>query len=244
MLSERSAEISRNVTARFLTAGQFMHPSPGITLYIREISPAGELLDLFLADERSPDSRAIHTARKAFLVRGEVAPKLVMVDGATQDVARRDGRLSVTRFSDFTLDLAGLVSVAETGQIALNALPTRTLLSASPTALAATGADVAEMLEEGHSRLAAPLMAVAAPLIGFAALLLGGFSRFGLWRQMALGVGLLIGMQLVWTWSGSVALASATAWPLVYLAPLAGIVTAMVLLWQAQQPKRLRQALA
>jgi hypothetical protein len=36
--------------------------------------------------------------------------------------------MAVTRFSDFTLDLAGLVQVGETGQIALNALPTRALL--------------------------------------------------------------------------------------------------------------------
>ncbi|MDK2774846.1 MAG: LptF/LptG family permease, partial [Tabrizicola sp.] len=54
VLGERSAEISRNVTARFLNAGQFMHPAAGVTLYIREISPTGELLDLFLSDERSP----------------------------------------------------------------------------------------------------------------------------------------------------------------------------------------------
>jgi lipopolysaccharide export system permease protein len=36
-------------------------------------------------------SRAIHSARKAFLVRGEVAPKLVMVDGSTQTLNRRTG---------------------------------------------------------------------------------------------------------------------------------------------------------
>jgi lipopolysaccharide export system permease protein len=36
--------------------------------------------------------------------------------------------------------------------------------------------------------------------------MLGSFSRFGLWRQMALAVGLLIGMQLAWTWGGSVAI--------------------------------------
>ena len=52
-----------------------------------------------------------YTARKAFLVRGEAAPKLVMFDGATQTLQRgKDGRMSVTRFSDFTLDLAGLVT--------------------------------------------------------------------------------------------------------------------------------------
>jgi lipopolysaccharide export system permease protein len=240
ILSERSAEISRNVTARFLNAGQFMHPTAGITLYVREISPTGELLDLFLADERSESERAVHTARKAFLVRGEEAPKLVMVDGATQTMARADGRLSVTRFSDFTLDLAGFVSTGNSGQIALNALPTRLLLEASPDAQAATRSTEAQLLEEGHSRLAAPLMAVAAPLIGFAALMLGSFSRFGLWRQMALAVGLLILMQLVWTWGGSAAIASATAWPAVYAAPLAGLLTATGLLWQAQRPRLVR----
>ena len=243
VLGERSAEISQNVTARFLNAGQFMHPTKGVTLYIREISPTGELMDLFLSDERSPTERAIHSARKAFLVRGEVAPKLVMVDGSTQTLARDGARMSVTRFADFTLDLAGLVSVDGGGQIALNALPTPALLAAAPEVQAATGASVAQMLEEGHGRLAAPLLSVAAPLIGFAALMLGSFSRFGLWRQIALAVGLLILLQLVWTWAGSVAISSDTAWPVLYLAPMCGIAVGGGLLWYAQQPRR-RRAIA
>lgn len=240
ILSERSAEISENITARFLNAGQFMHPSKGITLYIREISPTGELLDLFLADERSPDSRAVHTARKAFLVRGEVAPKLVMVDGSTQRLTREGRRMALTRFSDFTLDLGGLISVGGAGQIALNALPTRALIEGWPEAQAATGASLAQMQEEGHSRLAGPLLAVAAALLGFSALMLGSFSRFGLWRQMAVAVGLLIGLQLVWTWGGAVALEREGAWPAVYLGPVLGIVLAGLLLWWAQRPRRRR----
>lgn len=244
MLSERSAEISENITARFLNAGQFMHPSPGITLYIREISPTGELLDLFLADERAEESRAMHTARKAFLVRGEVAPKLVMVDGSTQTLTRKDGRLAVTRFSDFTLDLAGLMSVGGAAQVAINALPTRDLLTLSPDAMVAAGATPAQMLEEGHTRLAGPLLGVAAPLLGFAALMLGSFSRFGLWRQMALAVGLLIGVQMAWIWGGSVASTSAQAWAAIYTGPVVGTLVAVALLWQAQRPRRRREAAA
>jgi lipopolysaccharide export system permease protein len=244
ILSERSAEISQNVTARFLNAGQFMHPSKGITLYIREVSPTGELLDLFLADERAEGSRAVHTARKAFLVRGEVAPKLVMVDGSTQTLSRGDGRLAVTRFSDFTLDLAGLVSVGGGAQVALNALPTRDLLALSPEVMTATGASEAQLLEEAHSRLAGPLLGVAAPLLGFAALMLGSFSRFGLWRQMAVAIGLLITVQMAWIWGGSVALASAKAWGAIYLGPVVGLVMAAGLLWQSQRPRRRRGAAA
>ncbi|WP_136644621.1 LPS export ABC transporter permease LptF [Tabrizicola sp. YIM 78059] len=243
-LSARSAEISQNITGRFLNAGQFMHPAKGITLYIREITQTGELIDLFLADERRADERVIHTARKAFLVRGEVAPKLVMLDGATQTLARADDRMAITRFSDFTLDLAGVVNVAGGGALSLNALPTGDLLFPSDEVMAAAGAARAEMLEEGHSRLASPLLAVAAALLGFSALMQGGFSRFGLWRQMGLAVGLLIAVQLIWTWAGSVAIQSANAWPMVYLAPLTGIVLALGLLAFSQRPRRLRGAAA
>jgi lipopolysaccharide export system permease protein len=242
VLADRSAEISQNVTARFLNAGQFMHPAAGITLYIREITPTGELVDLFLADERGAGERVIHTARKAFLVRGEVAPKLVMLDGATQTLTREGARMAVTRFADFTLDLAGLVEIGKGGTVALNALPTGQLLALDAGAMAATGATAPQMLEEGHARLASPVLAVAAALLGFAALMQGSFSRFGLWRQMGLAVGLLIGVQLVWTWAGSLALRTAEAWPVLYLAPVAGIGLAGVLLAWAQRPRRLRAA--
>ncbi|WP_374643973.1 LPS export ABC transporter permease LptF [Tabrizicola sp.] len=241
LLADRSAEISQNVTARFLNAGQFMHPGAGLALYIREITPTGELLDLFLSDERARGERVVHTARKAFLVRGEAAPKLVMVEGATQTLDRASGRLSITRFADFTLDLAGLVNLDAVGKIATDTLSTPTLLAADPELAQSVRVTPAEMLEEGHSRLAGPLLAIAAPLLGFAALMLGGFSRFGLWRQMALAVGLIIGLQLAWTWAGSLALQSAAVWPALYAAPLGGMALAWGLLWWGQQPRRLRR---
>ena len=242
ILSERSAEISQNITARFLNAGQFMHPAEGVTLYIREISPSGELIDLFMSDERGAKDRVIHTARKAFLVRGDAAPKLVMVEGATQTLSREDQRVSVTRFADFTLDLAGLVGGDADGGVSEDALPTVVLLVADDATQAATGATRAQLQEEGHARLAAPLLGIAAPLLGFAALMLGSFSRFGLWRQMGVAIGLLIAVQLVWTWGGSTALRTEGAWPLIYIAPVLGVVAAALLLAWAQRPRHLREA--
>lgn len=241
ILSERSAEISENITARFLNAGQFMHPAKGVTLYIREITQTGELIDLFMADERGTAERVIHTARKAFLVRGEAAPKLVMVEGATQTLQRADKRMAITRFTDFTLDLGSLVGARAGSGVSLDSLPTTVLLEASEATRLATGATAAQLREEGHSRLAAPLLGVAAPLLGFAALMLGSFSRFGLWRQMGVGVVLLIAVQLVWTWGSSAALRSENAWPVVYLAPAFGMALAALLLAWAQRPRWRRE---
>ncbi|MGB8814573.1 MAG: LptF/LptG family permease, partial [Paracoccaceae bacterium] len=113
-LAVRTAEISQNVTSRFLSDGQFMHPASGITLYIREITLNGELNDVFLADDSSTTTRATYTASRALLVRGDNGPKLVMLDGMVQNLSRGDGRMSVTRFADFTYDLGGLIASDKT----------------------------------------------------------------------------------------------------------------------------------
>jgi len=241
MLNDRSAEISRNVTARFLNAGEFMHPAAGVALYIREITPAGELIDLFLSDERSPGERVIHTASKAFLVRGELAPKLVMLNGSTQALTRSDGRLSVTLFADFTLDLAGLVAVDGPGAQPVTTLSTPVLLAATPEDQARYGFERDAMLEAGHQRLATPMLALVAPVLGYAALMIGGFTRLGLWRQMGLAVVLLIVMQMLSTWATGTALRQEGGWPLLYLAPCFGALAATGLLVLAQQPRRLRR---
>ena len=134
------------------------------------------------------------------------------------------------------------MTAADAGQTSIAALPTISLLTADPAAMAQVGASVSEMQEEGHTRFASPLMGLAAPLLGFATLMLGGFSRFGLWRQIGLAVGLLIAMQLLWTWGGGKAIQTAGAWPALYLAPVIGLLTALGLLWWGQQPRPLRRA--
>jgi lipopolysaccharide export system permease protein len=244
-LAARSADISENITASFLNAGRFMHPASGVTLYIREISPLGELTDLFLADDRSGTERIVYTARRALIVRGATAPSLVMLDGAAQRLTR-DGarRLAVTRFSSFTLDLSGIIGGADGRQRTIRELSTRELFAADPDLIAATGATEAAFGEAAHSRIATPLLGLAAPLLGFAALMLGGWSRFGLWRQIGGAVVLIILLQMLNTAASGAALRNAAAWPLVYAAPLVGVLTSALLLWLAQQPRRLRRAAA
>ncbi len=238
-LANRSAEISQNVTARFLNDGQFMHPALGITLYIGKITQTGELNDLFLSDERGAAERVTYTARRALLVRGDVAPKLIMLDGSAQTVTRADRRISVTRFADFTLDLAGLVSVGGRSGRTLDEMSTYDLLNPTEATLTELGESREAFLSEGNARFAMPMLAVATPLVGFAALMLGGFSRFGLWRQMGAAVFALILLQLVNTWAAAASLQAASMAALVYAAPVLGFALAAGLLWKAQAPRHI-----
>lgn len=240
-LASRSAEISQNITARFLNDGQFMHPAPGVTLFIGEITEEGILRDLFLSDARKPEAPVLYTAARAFLVRPEAetggGPKLVMEAGLVQQ-QDANGALALTRFDHFTYDLGLMIKGLDTAATSLDALPTRALLHPSPALLAATGESAAAFAYEAQIRFAQPFLALAAALIGFGALLLGGFSRFGLWRPMAGAIVLLALVQGVHTAAASAALKAEGAAPLAYAAPLLGIAVGLALLWRADHPSR------
>ncbi len=239
-LSDRTAEISENMTARLLSEGRFLHPADGVTFYIREITPLGALSNIFLSDSRDPARRVTYTAREALLVRGENAPSLVMIDGMAQVYGTASRRLSVTRFDDFAFDLEGLVSGIAGNRRSPNELTTVELFAASEETLAQTHTSRARLIAEAHERISNAFNGLVAPLIGFAALLVGGFSRFGVWRQIMGAIAALILVQMITQAGQGVVQNDETAWPLAYVGPAFGFVLAMALLLLADRPMLLR----
>ncbi len=237
-LALRGAEIEANVTARFLRDGSFLHPSPGVTLYIREILPSGEMRDVLLSDARAPDRRITYSALRAVAVQADRGPGIVMYDGMAQTLLLADRTLAVTRFADLTYALDDVASASGRGRLTIEELPTRELLAPTTARMEETGSTRAMMLYEGHSRFARPVLAIAGPLIGFSTLLIGAFSRFGLWRQVLAAVLLLVLVQLVDNLAAAVALRDDRAWALAYLAPLLGLALPVGLLWWAGRPRR------
>lgn len=235
-LSERQAEIANNITARFLTEGKFLHPAEGITFYIRSITPEGELRDVFLADARDPAERTTYTAARAILVRQDSGPSLVMFDGSAQTLSAETERLFTTSFNDFSYDIGALISASAFTLTDIRHYPTSALFWPSEAALEATGRSRAEFTYEGNLRIAQPFTALVAALIGFAALLTGGFSRFGVWRQILLAVGLLIVVQVIETMAAGAARQDVRLWPLVYLPILVGLAISAALLFIADRP--------
>ena len=245
-LSDRSAEIAENMTARLLSEGRFLHPADGVTFYIREISSLGALQNAFLSDARTPGRSITYTAREALLVRGENSPSLVMIDGMAQSFDEGSRRLSVTRFQDFAFDLDGLVDNVASGRRNASELPTTMLLNADQTALELTGSSRNSLIAEAHERFSDALNGLIAPLIGFAALMVGGYSRFGVWRQIIGAIVALILVQMV-TQAGQGAVRNdALRWPLAYAGPLFGLGIGLLLLLISARPalfRRRRRAL-
>ena len=226
----RAAEAAEDLGARLLTDGAFLHPAPGITFYLAEITPDGELTGVFLSDARDPGQRVTYTARAAVLSDGPGGPSLVMFDGLAQTL-EADGRLFTTRFAEFAYDIGPLLAADAPEGPGLRGTPTSAILRGEVDALPA------ERWGEVHRRAAQPALAVAAALLGFAALQLGRFSRMGAWRQVALAVALVIGVQLLGGLLRGTLHEIPALWPLHYAPAAAGLAAAALMLRRADGPR-------
>lgn len=237
-LTRREAEISRNVTARLLTEGVFLHPAPLVTFYTRQIDADGVLRDVFLSDRRNSAQGAIYTAAEAYLVRNGSATTLIMVDGLAQRLSTADKRLSTAKFKDFSFDISALVSRDSERTLSIRNLTTPQMITGWDALAEKAGERLGDVAEEVHSRFAQPLFCLIAALIGYATLMVGSYSRFGVWREVVVAFGLLIAIDglrgtLVDTVRGDAAL-----WPLMYLPSLVGGVLVVVMLTLASYPAR------
>ena len=78
---------------------------------------------------------------------------------------------------------------------------------------------------------------MVAALIGFSTLLLGGYSRFGVWREVAVAFGVLVVIDGVRSTLQSPVRTDPDLWPLLYVPSAFGAVLIMLMLWIAAKPR-------
>lgn len=236
-LKQRETEVSRNLTARLLTEGTFLHPTDKVTFYTREIDSDGVLRDVFLSDQSSPTEGVIYTAAEAYLARNGDFTTLIMVDGMAQRLNSVTKRLATAKFRDFSFDISPLVGSDDPAKLSIESMVTPALLGERAAIARRTGNTQGEVAEEFHGRFARSLFCIVAAMIGFATLLLGGFSRFGVWREAVIAFALLIAIDGM---RGTLVVQvrdTAAHWPLIYLPSLLGSLLAVTMLWQAANPR-------
>lgn len=237
-LGVREAEVTRDLTAQLLNEGSFMHPAQGVTFYIGKIDQDGTLNDVFLSDRRDPEHPITYTGARAFLVRDGERISLVMVQGMALRYNGNGNTLSTTLFEDFSYDITSLAAGHEGAGRNLRGIPTAELLNSSDRAriVAEEGYTPGEITEEIHERLAWIMICLAVPLVGYATLMMGGFSRFGLWPQVLTAFAVLLLLEGMRGMATSAVVARPQMWWLLYLPTLLGFVLAGLFLRAAGRP--------
>lgn len=240
-LADRQADIAKNVTARLLTEGQFIEPIRNVTFYIREVTPDGELRDIFLSDNRDPEEQTTYTAARAFLVREGGQTQLVMIDGLAQILRATDQQLYTTAFGDLVYDISELITTTRPDRRTMDELSTWELLNPTPALEAETRQKTSSLLSRAHERFSQALLGTIAALLGFSSLLIGRYSRFGVWRQIIGAIGLILVIEATKSAGLNMARGNASLWFATYLPIVCGIIIVSALLFIASRPALFRR---
>ena len=236
-LTERQNEVAQNATARLLTEGRFLHPTDGVTFYAGEIDQDGVLRDVFLSDERRSDQGVIYTAAQAYLIRLEDRTTLIMVDGMAQRLDETDDRLATANFRDFSFDISALVSSDSEKKTDIRAMTTPELMQPWDELSEVSGRSIGYITQNFHERFSEPMFCVVAAMIGFSVLLVGGYSRFGVWREIGLAFAALIALDGFNSALQPMVEQNASRWPILYLPTVVSLLLVLILLRIAARPR-------
>lgn len=233
----RLVEVQQDIIAKLLVEGEFQNPTKGITVYIRDISPAGELIDIFISDTRQPDQNIIYTADRAFIVSAEGAPQLVLIQGNAQVLDGETQSLVTSGFDDFAYDISNFVDDSLIRARSLREFGSFDLIQAAPELLRETGETRASLHAQVHLRIGESLLAAAVILLSFATLMLSEFSRFGMWRQIVIAIFIVIFAKMIDTMMVSQAALNPERWPLAYVSFALGLCLSTAQLSLAAYPQ-------
>jgi lipopolysaccharide export system permease protein len=248
-LELRQAEVAGDVTAQLLNEGEFLHPTTGVTVYIGRIDLDGTLHEVFVSDRRDEATPVSYSSKTAYLVNGGSGIHLVMVDGVALRLDQEGNTLSSTLFEDASYDISGLTNTNRMTERSLEAIPTNELFQSRAEIAAAEGFTEGELIEELHQRFSWIAICVAVSMAGYATLMLGSFSRFGLWPQIFGAFTILVLLEGVRGFVSPIVVADPGLWIVLYLPAIIGILISCLFLLIAGRPlirgrSRRRQASA
>jgi lipopolysaccharide export system permease protein len=229
-MRDRVHDMRADIANALIFEGQFLHPSSGLTIYVRE-NDAGRMAGVFVHDRRDPEAEVTYTADEALLTNGPEGPRLVMAQGAAQRRDADSGALTLLQFDELVFDLSQFMTQDAERGLKTSERPTMELIA--PTAEVLAEAAEGRLLAEGHDRISMPLYALALPLVGLAAVLSRGFTRRGYGQRIGAAIVAGVGLRLLGFAAKSAVTAAPALWPTLYAPPILGVAAAMLALYGA-----------
>ncbi len=235
-LEIRQAEVAGDVTAQLLNEGEFLHPAENVTVYIGRIDLDGTLKEVFVSDRRDPDNAVSYSSATAYLVNNSAGIHLVMVDGVALRLNQEGRTLSSTLFQDASYDISDLTRSGGMTRRSLEAISTAELIYDMKSVQEAERHSRGHLVEELHQRFSWIAICIAVSLAGYSTLMLGSFSRFGLWPQILGAFTILVLLEGVRGFVSPVVIDDPRLWGLLYVPAVIGVIVSALFLLIAGRP--------
>jgi lipopolysaccharide export system permease protein len=210
----------RNTYAHvLLREGSFNVVSDGVTVYVRERSPDGQLLGILVHDERENGAPATLMAERGALVDTESGPRVVMYKGNRQTIGA-DQKLSILYFDRYAFEVpTSKESISERYR------EPRERSMSELINLYQDEEDIGEndwgkYKVELHKRLVTPVLGVAFAMVGLACLLYGPITRRSQSMRVVIAVVIMITLQSTAVGLENIVAKHLELTPLLYLLPI------------------------
>lgn len=176
--------VRTDLASQLVRPGEFVTPTPGLTVYAREIQPNGNMKDVLIRDSRNDGSAITYTAKTGKLARTKDNARLILQNGILQHL-EDDGSLRPTSFDQYEINLTEIMALDPVLRLKTSDRFLHELLRPDPREYSNKNFKQS-LLAEGHSRLATPLYNVALVLLALAFLIRGPLQKLGYGRRIAI----------------------------------------------------------
>jgi len=186
--------IKAQFSALLFREGVFNSVMPGLTVYMRERTPAGEMRGLMIHDTREENKNpATILARRGVVVATDSGHKVMVYDGSRQEYDPKYDSLRRLHFERYTIDLPDsgpvLTRWREPDERTIIELLNPDLNNARDVT------SLRDFSVEIHRRFVGPLFALVFTLISLNALLLGPMDRRGQGKRIILAIAIVTLIQ-------------------------------------------------
>jgi lipopolysaccharide export system permease protein len=218
-------EIRADLVTHIVQPGRFVPLASGaVTLQIRERLPNGQLLGIFIDDQRNPKERATFLAEQGDIITRDSETYLLLADGSVQRQQTGERDPNIVLFDRYAFDLSRLSGTGPAGAPKIGSReryfwelygqnPDDPTLSERPE----------QMRAELNDRIVAPLYPLVIAVVTFAYLGAPRTTR----QSRTLSLMSAIGAVVILRGSGFVGMLAGTRVPAALVVPYAALITAL-----------------
>ncbi len=212
-----------------LREGTFNQVGKGLTVYVRERGPTGELLGILVHDQRDTNTSVTLMAEDGAVVAGPNGPRVRLTKGSRQEVTPGEGDISLLYFDNYTVDL-GLIENTGDSRFTDNRERTTTELFTLGEEDGIKPRNVRRLRVEGHQRLTNPLFNLSLTAIALAFILTGTFNRQGQVKRISVAIICVVLVEAANLSAASLAAKNLLFIPLLYIVALVPLMIGILVL--------------
>lgn len=212
--NELEWKVKNDVSHLMFREGEFTPMQNGLTIFITTHEKDGSISGILVNDERNPKNRTTLSAEKGRVVYTKSGPKIIMINGARQEINTENNQFTSVSFDRYSVDF-GMKETRGRKTAGVREKNLGELLSAGSNK-DLTEKEQNRYLVEGSRRLINPFYNVLFSLLACTGLLVGNFNRRGQAKIISISITTMVVIQALDLSIANIAAKHISLLPLMY----------------------------